>query len=212
MKNLFTFSFILSFLTLFLISCKESNEEISKRRKLRLELMSEFNKLKNNHKKNKLIQETNEVTNISSKKHIDNTINHGTIIGENVIIRNNHSTTSKIIGSIKSYGERIQILEHHSPKKVETLIKKDVSVKTTLGNPYLLERGKSVEILEYLNNSKVKVKFIDQNLKKQISIINNIHLDKNVSSNWYKIKRKNGEIGWVFGKFISLENRIFKSQ
>ena len=125
--------------------------------------------------------------------------------GTNIIMRNGHSTQSKIIGSLKNSGEKIQILDNYYPNNSETLIKRSVNVRTNMGTNYDLERGKSVIVLSK-QGGKVKIQFKDKELRNLTATINQSYLDNSVSSNWYKIKRNTGEIGWVFGKFVNITN------
>jgi uncharacterized protein YgiM (DUF1202 family) len=131
-------------------------------------------------------------------------IKYGTINGNDVIIRDGHSTQSKIIGSFKNLGERVNILDSYYPSNNgETLIQREINVRTNIGTNYNLQKGKSVTILSR-QNGNVKIHFKNKELKNLTATINESYLDKSVNSKWYKVKRNNGEIGWVFGKFINL--------
>lgn len=135
----------------------------------------------------------------------NNTISFGYSKGTNVIMRQNHSTNAKIVGSLKNSGERVTILDNYYPNNSETLIKQSINVRTNQGTNYNLQKGKSVTVLSRQNN-QIKIRFKDKNLNNLTATINQSYIDNSVSSNWYKIKRNTGEIGWVFGKFINVSN------
>lgn len=133
-----------------------------------------------------------------------NNSNSGIINGTNVIMRDGHSSQSKIIGSFKNSGERVKILDSFYPNNNgETLIQREINVKTNIGTNYNLQKGKSVIILSRQNRN-VKIQFKDKELRNLTTTINESYLDKSVNSKWYKVKRNSGEIGWVFGKFINI--------
>lgn len=125
--------------------------------------------------------------------------------GTNIIIRNGHSTQSKIVGSIKNSGEKVEILDSYYPNNSETLINRNLNVKTNIGTNYNLQKGKAVTVMSR-QNRKVKIQFKDKELRTLTATINERYLDNSVSSNWFKIKKNTGEIGWVFGKFINVTN------
>ena len=141
---------------------------------------------------------------IKNHENSANNINIGYTKGTNVIMRDNHSTQSKVIGSFKNSGERITILDSYYPNNSgETLIQRNITVRTNIGSNYNLQKGKSVKILSR-KNGNVKIQFKDKELRSLTASINEKYLDKSVNSIWYKVKRNSGEIGWVFGKFINL--------
>jgi S-adenosylmethionine:tRNA-ribosyltransferase-isomerase (queuine synthetase) len=148
-------------------------------------------------------------TNNSSPTNLDNKkitlkTNRGIINGTNVIMRNWHSTQSKIIGSFKNSGERVVVLESHFPNNNgETLIFRGINVRTNIGTSFYLQKGKSVIILAQ-QNGLVRIQFKDKELRSLTTSIKESYLDRSVNSKWYKVRRNNGEIGWVFGKFIDL--------
>nr|WP_321230746.1 hypothetical protein [uncultured Psychroserpens sp.] len=143
----------------------------------------------------------NDLTEIDTKTKPKNIT--GYINGTNVIMRKEHSTQSKIIGSFKISGEKVAILdEYYSNNNEETLIDREIIVKTNIGTNYNLQKGKSVSILSR-QNGNVKIQFKDKELRNLTTSINESHLAKTANSKWYQVKRNNGEIGWVFGKFIN---------
>ncbi len=130
--------------------------------------------------------------------------NRGIIKGTNIVIRDSHSSKAKIIGSFKKSDESVKILESYiSSDTSETLINSSITASLPGGKSYFLEIGKAVNIL-FIENNKVQIQFKNKELSNLTAIIDKKYIDTHTNSNWYKVQRKNGEIGWVFGKFIAI--------
>ena len=119
-------------------------------------------------------------------------------------MRASHSTKSKIVGSIKDKGEKVEILESFNPNKNLYLIQEDIDMVTDSGLSYTLQKGKSIEVLSK-GNRGVKIQFKDKDLKVLTTVIDEKYVEKITSSVWYKIRRDNDEVGWVYGKFIGVK-------
>lgn len=128
----------------------------------------------------------------------------GVINGTNVTIRMDATVKSEKTGTFDSQ-EVVEILE---PKNVqnagEAILSKPITVKGS-GGTVNLPKGKAVVIEDYQPDRKTyMVQYEDPkkgNLTAQIdaSIVETL-----TYATWYKVKRKNGETGWVLGKFLKI--------
>lgn len=125
----------------------------------------------------------------------------GYIKGTNVLLRGNHSTKSKIVGSFKSSGEEVEIVGTYIEDKSQALISEDISFSINDLN-YQLKKGKALNLIEE-KDDYYTVSFKGKDLNEQIIKLEKAYVSISDFSKWYKIKRKNGQIGWVYGKFIT---------
>ena len=130
---------------------------------------------------------------------------NGIVNGTNVVIRNGYTTDSKIIGSFKNSGEKVEILDTYNSNSTETLIKREMIVTADNSVSYTLEKGKSIDILS-VQNGKARIKFKDRLSNIVTATIRESYIEKSASSNWYLIKRSSGGTGWVYGNFIRINN------
>ena len=130
------------------------------------------------------------------------------ITGTDIIMRSEHSTKSKIVGSFKEAGEKITLLDTYTSKKQTILIKNEVIVNDRKGQGNILSKGKSVKIISINEEPPVEIliSFITKNGETKEGVVPENALDY-INESWYKVKRDNGEIGWVFGKFIKMINK-----
>ncbi|MCG8182709.1 YARHG domain-containing protein [Tenacibaculum piscium] len=131
----------------------------------------------------------------------------GYINGTDIIMREGYSSQYKIMGSFKNAGEKVAILDKYISKKETILIKKKITVTDRDDKEHVLEKGKSIEIVavnpEF--DDDILISFKDKNGKRKEGMVySKTHLDY-VKTYWYKVKRNSGEIGWVFGKFITIQ-------
>lgn len=145
----------------------------------------------------------------SPNDNADNDINSlpfgdASISAKNVIFRKSHSTTSSIIGKFRRSGERVQILDEYSPSNSDEAIT-STSIRLYNSNgysAYTLPKGKAVRILSD-NNGTYQVSFEHPKHGNLHANIVNSDLEFISGDKWYKVKRKDGKIGWVFSKFIN---------
>ncbi|WP_435132532.1 SH3 domain-containing protein [Formosa sp. A9] len=142
---------------------------------------------------------------MTSKNEEKNDI-YATITGTDIVIRNSHSTTSKIIGSFKEAGEKVVVIGTYTSEEQTALIKNDIIVNDSDGEDSILQKGKSVKIIAINEEAPVKIliSFKTKEGKLKEGMVPENAIDY-INESWYKIKRDNGVVGWVFGKFIKME-------
>lgn len=131
----------------------------------------------------------------------------GYINGTDIIMREGYSSQYKIIGSFKKSGEKVAILDKYISKKTTILIKKKITVTDRDDKEHVLEKGKSIEIVAVNPevDDEILISFKDKNGKRKEGMVySKTDLDY-IKTYWYKVKRNSGEIGWVFGKFITIQ-------
>lgn len=137
----------------------------------------------------------------------NNTAKIGYINGTDIIMREGYSSQYKIIGSFKKSGEKVAILDKYISKKTTILIKKKITVTDRDDKEHVLEKGKSIEIVAVNPevDDEILISFKDKNGKRKEGMVySKTDLDY-IKTYWYKVKRNSGEIGWVFGKFITIQ-------
>ncbi len=125
----------------------------------------------------------------------------GKINGTNVIFRKDHTTKSDIIGSFKNSGEEIKILGTYIEEKGQALISENFTFSIN-STDYEFKKGKAVDLIDE-NNGYYTVSFKDKDLNEQRVKLKADYVSVSDYSKWYKVKRTNGLIGWVFGKYIA---------
>lgn len=121
------------------------------------------------------------------------------INGSNVVIRSNPSTTAKKIGSFKNTGERVRIVNTYADNnKHSGIIRNDFNL-----NNYVLKKGKAVQITSY-NGTNVNISYQDENNRYKNTTVPLAIVEDTDKQKWYQVQRSNGELGWVFGKFVSV--------
>lgn len=128
-------------------------------------------------------------------------LSKGFIKGVNIILRENYSTTSRILSSFKYSGEEVEILDEFiTENKLEAILNENIQVVSN-NETIVLLKGKAV-FIKSENNGALVVTFEDKDLKTHRVNIESKYLNKLKNVKWYKIKRNNGEIGWVYGEFV----------
>ncbi|WP_053976591.1 hypothetical protein [Mangrovimonas xylaniphaga] len=132
--------------------------------------------------------------------------NYATITGTDIIIRNGHSTTSNIVGSFKEAGEKVVVLGTYTSEEQTALIKSDIIVTDREGEDNILQKGKSVKVISINEESPVEllISFKTKEGKTKEGMVPEDTVDY-INESWYKVKRDNGVVGWVFGKFIRID-------
>ena len=129
----------------------------------------------------------------------------GFIKGTDVIIRQAPNTSSKIIGSFKNSGEKVAIIDElEASNNSEAILNKNVDIYDSERETiHVLRKGKALYIISKNDESYI-VSIQDKELKGHKLKLSFKDVDV-IAGNWYKVKRNNGQIGWVFGKFISFD-------
>ena len=147
----------------------------------------------------------NDVKSTPSASSTTNASNFGNAIikGNRVIFRESFSTTSKSIGNLNN-NESILILDEYSPENYdEAITKRTIRLYNSVGESvHSLPKGKAVQILSEDDN-EYNVLFKHPTLGNLNATIIASDLEFISGEKWYKIKRSNGDIGWVFSKFVN---------
>ncbi|MCD8453050.1 hypothetical protein LNJ08_01435 [Tenacibaculum finnmarkense genomovar ulcerans] len=170
-------------------------------------------KVKAKYVEEKSVEIAKTLTNNKNRTHVQtyekksNAGSIGYINGTNIIMREGYSSQYKIIGSFKNSGEKVAILDEYISKKTTVLIKKKIKVTDRDQKEHVLPRGKSIEIVAVNPevDDDILISFKDKNGKRKEGMVySKTHLDY-IKTYWYKVKRNSGEVGWVFGKFITIQ-------
>ena len=128
----------------------------------------------------------------------------GIITGSNVTMRKEGSIQSDKLGSFDS-NEAVVVLETKNVNNDrEAILSKPITVKGS-GGEVSLPKGKAVVIEEYqAERNYYLVTYQDPQKGKLTAEVNASAVETITYSTWYKVKRSNGEIGWVLGKFLKI--------
>ncbi len=126
----------------------------------------------------------------------------GIITGSNVTMRKEASIQSEKLGSFDS-GETVEVLETKNvDNDREAILSKPITVKGG-GGSVDLPKGKAVVIEEYKSERNYYlVTYQDPQKGKLTAEVDASAVETITYSTWYKVKRMNGETGWVLGKFL----------
>jgi len=124
----------------------------------------------------------------------------GIITASNVNLRDNYTFNSNVIQKLNINEEVIILDKKISTNPSEAITKYEIKVKSSIG-PITLNKGKFLNIIaespdQYIVSFKYNNSEITTNIPASA-------VEKTSGNYWYKIKTKNGKIGWVYGKFIS---------
>ncbi|MFN0176573.1 MAG: hypothetical protein ACKVU0_18175 [Saprospiraceae bacterium] len=124
------------------------------------------------------------------------------ITGSNVTMRKEASVKSEKIGSFEQ-NEKVEILETKNVNnESEAILNKSITLKGSGAEVNLL-KGKAVIIEEYKTEGNLyRVSYQDPQKGKLTAEIDASAVETITYSTWYKVKRMNGETGWVLGKFL----------
>ncbi|WP_159023479.1 hypothetical protein [Formosa sp. L2A11] len=116
--------------------------------------------------------------------------NSATITGSDIIMRNGHSTKSKIVGSFKQAGEKVVVIGNYTSEEQTVLIKNEVIVSDTEGKNNILPKGKFVKIIAINEESPVEIliSFKTKEGESKEGIVSKNDLDY-INESWYKVKR-----------------------
>lgn len=123
------------------------------------------------------------------------------VTGSNVIIRSDHSTSSRSAGVVAKKGTIVQILDRYtSGNSDEALLKRAVSVEVH-GKHIQLPKGKAIRILEDHQDS-VRASFITTQFGRVEGTIDKTDIEAIGGETWYKVHTTDNITGWIYGKFI----------
>lgn len=133
---------------------------------------------------------------------------YGYTNGSSIILRDNHSTSSSKLTSLKK-GASLEILDEFYPTNNtnEAILRYETRFYDTYDGNYVfkLPEGKAVKVIEHLNGSKVKISYTQHDKSKGYATITTDRLKFINGDAWYKVRTESGKVGWVFGQFVDLE-------
>jgi hypothetical protein len=124
------------------------------------------------------------------------------IIGTGVTMRKDASVQSDKVSSFNA-NEAVTVLETKNvDNDKEAVLTKSITL-TGNGSEIKLPKGKAVVIEEYKSESNTYlVTYQDPQKGKMSADIDAGAIETITYSTWYRVKRSNGQTGWVLGKFL----------
>lgn len=129
--------------------------------------------------------------------------NTGTIIGKGVIIRQSNSVESAKMGNYDE-NETVTILSEARPQNQnQAIAAKPIKLYDDYNGKLIttLNKGKAL-VIENFDGSNYKVSYQDPKFGKLFATVFPDELQNISNEVWYKVRRKNGDEGWVLGKFL----------
>ena len=129
---------------------------------------------------------------------------YATIKGQSVILRASHSTTSNKLGYLEDK-EQVIILGEYVPSNVnEAISNKSINLYNSNGAYlYTLPKGKAMKVLSN-DGTKCKVSYDVPGYGSMTTTVSRYDIDFISGDKWFSIRRNTGEKGWVFSKFVQL--------
>ncbi|MBK8425749.1 MAG: hypothetical protein IPL27_07090 [Lewinellaceae bacterium] len=124
------------------------------------------------------------------------------IIGTGVTMRKDASVQSDKISSFNA-NEAVTVLETKNVDNDKEAVLTKAITLTGGGSEIKLPKGKAVVIEEYKSESNTYlVTYQDPQKGKMSADIDASAIETITYSTWYRVKRSNGQTGWVLGKFL----------
>jgi len=124
------------------------------------------------------------------------------INGTKVIMRKEASVKSEKVSNFDD-NEKISVLETQNVQNEgEAILSKSITVKGS-GGTVTLNQGKAVVIEDYsAETNTYSVSYEDPKKGKLTAKIDASAAQTIIYATWYRVKRENGEMGWVLGKYV----------
>ncbi len=132
----------------------------------------------------------------------------GTIKGTGVSMRSDATIKSDKISTFNA-GEKVIVLENRNVNNDnEAILTKPIALtvsQTGVGDAAItLPKGKAVVIESYnADDNKYAVSYQDAKNGKLFAQVGSDAIETITYATWYKVKRSNGQTGWVLGKFLN---------
>lgn len=129
----------------------------------------------------------------------------GYITGKGVLMRSSFSTQSQPKATFKQF-ESVFVIEEYEPNNSnEGITKTYVKLYDEYGqHAETLNPGRAVQIIGR-EGSKYKVSFVSTKRRTLTATIDRSEIDIISGDKWYRVRRDNGETGWVFSKFLEFD-------
>ena len=127
----------------------------------------------------------------------------GQITGTSVNVREDHSLRAKVRARV-SIRETVDILEEwNDPGADSAVLLKDVEIDIPGTGKKLLRKGTGIVVMSR-NDSNQTIDFTipSENTANVLRVPKNTVLET-TRWPWFRIRKKNGQEGWIFGKYIS---------
>ena len=138
----------------------------------------------------------------SNARTTSRSVSSATIKGTSVIMRSEPSINGAKIENFTT-NELVEIVAASRPNNNnEAIIRKNVEFVGN-NNRFTLNKGKAVVIEEYDANFGVyEVSFQHPQYGTMSATLSEAEISLISNEVWYKVRRANGQVGWVFGKFV----------
>ncbi|MEY3342551.1 MAG: hypothetical protein RL090_235 [Bacteroidota bacterium] len=132
----------------------------------------------------------------------------GYITKKGVLMRSSYSTQSQAKATFKEY-ENVLVLEEYQPTNTnEGITKTYVKLYDEYGqHAETLNPGRAVKIIGR-EGGKVTVSFQSTKRKKLTAKIDRSEIKMIGGDLWYRVKRDNGQVGWVFGDYVEFDDSV----
>ncbi len=127
----------------------------------------------------------------------------GIINGDGVVMRSGNSIESAKLSNFTN-GEKVEILEETKPKNEnQAITTKPIKLYSDYNGKYMatLNKGKAL-VIEEFTGTEYKVSFQHPEFGKLYATVASSELESISNEIWFKVKRANGQEGWVIGKFL----------
>jgi uncharacterized protein YgiM (DUF1202 family) len=184
----------------FCISCK-NEPSISELEKAKQSLDSKRKELS---EKQELMRIESEMKNLSSELQKLNGIapkkaTQGKIVGSDIIMRSDASTQASKMSNFNS-NEIVQIFNKQDfMNSNEAIVNQDLQID----NNFRLNKGKSVRLTAYYStNDTYDIQFERPNGSTEGLNLPAYVIEKTENESWYQVRRNDGNMGWVYGKYL----------
>jgi len=206
MKKLLSISLIMMSLTLF--SCNDSatkQKELELKEK-ELELKEKELAMQNGEKTNTPSANNNNTNTNNVAKGGTSTppsVGTKTIVGTGVLMRAQPSVEGAKMGSFNN-NESVEVLESKAPQNQnEAVTATEVKLYSDYNGKYIttLNKGKAL-VIDRKEGDTYYVTYQHPQYGKLYATLPSSSLESIANLSWYKVKRANGQAGWVLGKFV----------
>lgn len=131
------------------------------------------------------------------------TVATATIKGKSVIMRQTNSVESAKLGNFDE-NEKVSILSEARPQNQnQAIAARPIKLYDDYNGKYIatLNKGKAL-VIESFEGNNYKVSYQHPEFGKLFAAVDAAELESISNEIWYKVKRSNGQEGWVLGKFV----------
>lgn len=132
----------------------------------------------------------------------------GYTIGTNVIIRSEPTTESDKIGILNSSDTKLRILKKKTSVTSQALLSKDITFNFEDGSSAFFSKGMAITVTKLESSQSNPVITLNHRKFGQVTgAVDNSYIEYPTNQDWFFVEEINGyQKGWVFGRFINIEN------